>query len=130
GLIRLGMEERIRERLAPEVSLPACGQGAIGIECRSGDAETIGLIRVLGHRATAIRVEAERAMNTRLAGGCQVPIAGLAELGMEDGREIQRLRGLVGDPAGATVLRAEASGPSAEAAAIGVRVAEDLLAQG
>jgi len=130
GLIRLGMRDRIRDYLAPEISLPAAGQGAVGIECRSGDDDTLALIRVLEHRPTAIRVEAERAMNTRLNGGCQVPIAGLAELTTEDGRETLRLRGLVGDPAGSAILRAEATGPSAEASAIGVRVAEDLLAQG
>ncbi len=130
GLIRLGLQERIRECLAPEISLPAAGQGAVGIECRSGDDETLALIRVLEHRATAVRVAAERAMNTRLNGGCQVPIAGLAELRQEDGREILRLRGLVGDPAGDTILSADAEGASSDAEAIGVRVAEDLLGQG
>lgn len=130
GLKRLGMEERIRQYLEPEVSLPAVGQGAVGIECRSNDARVLDLIRALEHAPTARRVEAERAMNARLNGGCQVPVAGLAELRMENGREFLHLRGLVGDPAGTTILRASADGDSRDAGEIGIKVAEDLLAQG
>lgn len=127
GLIRLGMESRIREVLAPEICLPAGGQGAVGIECASDDDELRSLLSVLGHAPTATTVSAERAMNARLNGGCQVPIACLAEL-QENGSLF--LRGLVGDPRGETILRSEFSGSADEPEALGIRVAEDLLAQG
>ncbi|MBK1723502.1 hydroxymethylbilane synthase [Thiocystis violacea] len=126
GLIRLGFEERIRSRIEPTASLPAIGQGAIGIECRVDDPRINALIAPLHDRDTADRVLAERAMNARLHGGCQVPIAGYAVL---DGDRL-RLKGLVGDPDGSRILRAASEGPRAEAEAIGTRVAEDLLAQG
>ncbi|MBK1719286.1 hydroxymethylbilane synthase [Thiocystis violacea] len=126
GLIRLGFEDRIRGRIEPTVSLPAIGQGAIGIECRQDDPRVNDLIAPLHHRETADRVLAERAMNARLHGGCQVPIAGYATL---DGDRLL-LKGLVGDPDGSRILRAQAEGPRAEAEAIGARVAEDLLSQG
>jgi len=126
GLVRLGFEDRIRTRLEPEESLPAIGQGAIGIECRADNARVNDLIAPLHHPDTADRVRAERAMNHRLLGGCQVPIAGHAML--QDGELY--LRGLVGTPDGARVLRAELRGPRAEAESIGSALAEDLLAQG
>ncbi|HSO81643.1 hydroxymethylbilane synthase [Thiocapsa sp.] len=126
GLMRLGFESRIRGRIAPQDSLPAIGQGAIGIECRSADPRTNDLIAPLHHRDTADRVLAERAMNARLHGGCQVPIAGHALI------EVDRLvlKGLVGTPDGSRILRAESEGPRADWEAIGTRVADDLLAQG
>lgn len=126
GLRRLGFESRIRACLSPEESLPAIGQGAIGIECRVDDPRVHDLIAVLDDPETHVRVTAERAMNHRLMGGCQVPVAGFAEL--DDGR--LRLRGLVGRPDGSQVLRAEGEAPAAEAEALGERVAERLLAQG
>ncbi len=126
GLMRLGFEQRIRARLNLEESLPAIGQGAIGIECRSDDTRVNGLIAPLHHADTADRVRAERAMNHRLMGGCQVPIAGHALL---DGEELY-LRGLVGTPDGTRILRAESRGPRAEAQALGTALAEELLAQG
>jgi hydroxymethylbilane synthase len=126
GLMRLGFESRIRGRIAPEVSLPAIGQGAIGIECRSADPRTNDLIAPLHHRDTADRVLAERAMNARLHGGCQVPIAGHALI--EGDRLV--LKGLVGTPDGSRILRAESEGPREDCEAIGTRVADDLLAQG
>jgi hydroxymethylbilane synthase len=126
GLIRLGFGERIRARIDTEDSLPAIGQGAIGIECRVDDERVHRLIAPLHHPATAERVLAERAMNARLHGGCQVPIAGHAE--HRDGG--LHLRGLVGMPDGSRVMRAERSGPAADAERIGTEVAEDLLAQG
>ncbi|CRI63559.1 Porphobilinogen deaminase (PBG) (Hydroxymethylbilane synthase) (HMBS) (Pre-uroporphyrinogen synthase) [Thiocapsa sp. KS1] len=126
GLMRLGFESRIRGRIAPEDSLPAIGQGAIGIECRSADPRTNDLIAPLHHRDTADRVLAERAMNARLHGGCQVPIAGHALI--EGDRLV--LKGLVGTPDGSRILRAESEGPRADWEAIGTRVADDLLAQG
>ncbi|SDY22113.1 hydroxymethylbilane synthase [Allochromatium warmingii] len=126
GLIRLGFESRIRDCIAPVDSLPAIGQGAIGIECRIDDARVQQLIAPLADRDTTDRVLAERAMNARLNGGCQVPIGGHAVL---DG-ELLTLKGLVGTTDGSRILRAEASGPRTEAEAIGVRVADALLGQG
>ncbi len=127
GLIRLGMGERIRQRIPVTDSLPAGGQGAVGVELRSDDADTLALLQVLHHEPSAVRVRAERAMNHRLQGGCQVPIACFAEL--DDSGQIY-LRGLVGDPGAAVMLRAEGRAPLADAEQLGVRVAEDLLAQG
>ncbi|MFZ2320968.1 MAG: hydroxymethylbilane synthase, partial [Pseudomonas sp.] len=75
GLIRLGFGARIRASISVEASLPAGGQGAVGIECRSADAEIHALLAPLHHRETALRVTAERALNKHLNGGCQVPIA-------------------------------------------------------
>ncbi|CAD5106351.1 hydroxymethylbilane synthase [Zestomonas carbonaria] len=126
GLIRLGFESRVRSFISVEDSLPAGGQGAVGIECRSADAEIHALLAPLHHRDTALRVTAERALNKRLNGGCQVPIACYAEL--ENGR--LWLRGLVGQPDGGQLLRAEASASESQAEALGVQVAEDLLRQG
>ncbi|NEX22018.1 hydroxymethylbilane synthase [Thiorhodococcus mannitoliphagus] len=126
GLVRLGFGERIRSRIEPAASLPAIGQGAIGIECRVDDPRVNGLIAPLNHADTADRVRAERAMNARLQGGCQVPIAGYATL---DGDQLH-LKGLVGSPDGSRILRAEAEGPRGDAEAIGTRVADDLLGQG
>ncbi|MBM7063260.1 hydroxymethylbilane synthase [Pseudomonas sp. UL073] len=126
GLIRLGFEARIRDAISVADSLPAGGQGAVGIECRSADSEIHALLAPLHHRETALRVTAERALNKRLNGGCQVPIACYAEL---QGEQLW-LRGLVGQPDGGQLLRAEASAPASQAEALGVTVAEALLAQG
>ena len=126
GLIRLGFGARIRASISVEASLPAGGQGAVGIECRSADAEIHALLAPLHHRETALRVTAERALNKHLNGGCQVPIACYALL--ED--EQLWLRGLVGQPDGGLLLRAEGRAPAADAEALGVQVAEALLAQG
>jgi hydroxymethylbilane synthase len=128
GLIRLGFADRIAEPIPVADSLPAGGQGAVGIELRSADEEVRHLLQALHHQPTAWRVTAERAMNQRLQGGCQVPIACYAEL-LDQGQTL-RLRGLVGQPDGARILRAEGAAPAGEAEALGIRVAEDLLAQG
>jgi hydroxymethylbilane synthase len=127
GLKRLGFSGRITAELTPEQSLPAIGQGAIGIECRENDPAVMALIRELDHPDTHVRVAAERSMNARLNGGCQVPIAGYAEL---TGPDTLRLRGLVGEPDGSLVLRAELSGPRTQAEALGRAVAELLLNEG
>jgi hydroxymethylbilane synthase len=126
GLIRLGFEDRITTGISVEDSLPAGGQGAVGIECRSVDADIHALLAPLHHADTAIRVIAERSLNKHLNGGCQVPIACYAVL---EGDQIW-LRGLVGDPSGALLLRADARAPQAQAQALGVQVAEALLSQG
>ncbi|VAW65762.1 Porphobilinogen deaminase [hydrothermal vent metagenome] len=126
GLIRLEFEARIKSRLAPEQSLPSVGQGAVGIECREGDEQIEALISPLNHRDTSIRLHAERAMNQRLNGGCQVPIAGYAIL---EGNELF-IRGLVGRPDGSEVVRGEVRGPQAQAEHLGVTLAEQLLSDG
>ncbi|MGA0806024.1 MAG: hydroxymethylbilane synthase [Pseudohongiellaceae bacterium] len=130
GLIRLQLGERIREFLPVERSLPAGGQGAVGIEGRLDDAATRQLLACLHHESTALCVTAERAMNARLQGGCQVPIAALALLGEgARGRELH-LRGLVGSVDGSRILRSEISGAAHLADELGVILAEDLLRQG
>jgi len=126
GLKRLGMAERITQSLDTAISLPAIGQGAIGIECRSDDVEINALLNQLHDINTGICVTAERAMNARLQGGCQVPIAGFAEI---DG-DVLTMRGLVGDPNGSRIFRCERQGQLYEAEFIGTTIAEDLLSQG
>ncbi|SIS86446.1 hydroxymethylbilane synthase [Neptunomonas antarctica] len=128
GLIRLKLEERIRCELPDDICLPAGGQGAVGIECRMDDAETIALLAPLHHQATAWCVLAERALNKRLEGGCQVPIACYATL--NEAQDEVYLRGLVARPDGTTVLRDEMRGHPDQAEAIGITVAERLLAAG
>ena len=126
GLIRLGLQHRISERLSFDLSLPAGGQGAVGIECRADDAKTFELIQCLHHHESAIRVSAERAVNARLEGGCQVPIASYAEV--HQGSVF--LRGLVGALDGSVIYRSQKSGPTQHARQLGFSVAEDLLSQG
>ncbi len=126
GLKRLGMGERITQCLDAGVSLPAVGQGAIGIECRSDDKVINELLMALHDNETTIRVTAERAMNARLNGGCQVPIAGFAEV--RDDQLV--MRGLVGAPDGSVLYRAEMTGGLDQAEMIGKTVAEHLLEQG
>ncbi|KAF3984396.1 MAG: hydroxymethylbilane synthase [Methylococcales symbiont of Hymedesmia sp. n. MRB-2018] len=126
GLKRLGMADRITQCLDTTISLPAIGQGAVGIECRSDDVETNDLLKVLHDDETTLRVTAERAMNARLNGGCQVPIAGFAEI---QGDQIV-MRGLVGAPDGSILYRAERQGDLNQAEQIGIAIADDLLAQG
>jgi hydroxymethylbilane synthase len=126
GLIRLDMSERIKSVIPAELSLPAVGQGAVGIECRNDDAELIELLKPLQDQDTYYRVMAERAMNTRLEGGCQVPIGSFAEI---ETNEIF-LRGLVGSVDGKTILNAKATAPLGDFESLGIKVAEDLIAQG
>ena len=126
GLIRLQMAQRIRQRLAFTDCLPAVGQGAVGIECRSSDVEVKNLLACLHHQPTALRVRAERAVNNRLQGGCQVPLAAYAELQ----NDTLQLRGRVGNLEGTQLLKSEHSGDCSEAEQLGIKVAEDLLAQG
>ncbi|HHI77615.1 MAG TPA: hydroxymethylbilane synthase [Gammaproteobacteria bacterium] len=126
GLIRLGFAERIRSPIDPADSLPAIGQGAVGIECRADDARVNALLAPLHHPDTADRVRAERAMNARLEGGCQVPIGGHAVL---EGDTLW-LRGLVGTVDGSEIVRGEIRGPRDQAEALGTALAEELLAHG
>lgn len=126
GLKRLGLETRIRTALPPEISLPAVGQGAVGIECRLDDEQTRALLAPLNDLETAIRVRAERAMNTRLEGGCQVPIGSYAELVNGE----LWLRALVGAPDGSEIVRGERRGKPESAEALGVSLAEELLNNG
>ena len=126
GLKRLEFHDRIKHEIDPLVSLPAIGQGAVGIECRSDDERINNLIAPLNHEATAIRVRAERAMNNRLEGGCQVPIASYAML---DGDTIH-LQALVGEPDGSQLVQGDISGHRSDAEKLGETLADDLLSRG
>lgn len=126
GLIRLEMPERIREFIAPEVMLPANGQGAVGIECRTDDETIKALLAPLGCEETRIRVIAERAMNRALEGGCQVPIGSYAVV--ENDQVF--LRGLVGAVDGSEILTSEVRGNIANAEQLGTDLAATLLADG
>lgn len=124
GLIRLEMPERIREFIAPEVMLPANGQGAVGIECRIDDERIKSLLAPLEHKETRVRVLAERAMNRALEGGCQVPIGSYAVITNEQ----LHIRGLVGAIDGSTILHSEISGNLAsDTEALGTVLAQQLL---
>lgn len=126
GLERLGLGARIRERLQPPDFLPAVAQGAIAVECRADDDVTRALLTPLDHAATRRCVEIERAMNLRLAGSCQVPIAGYCH--ETDGR--WTLQALVGDERNGEILRARADADAQARDGLGLDVAEQLLAQG
>lgn len=126
GLLRLGLDNRITAQLSVEESLPAGGQGAVGIECRSDDELLHQLLAPLHHQDTADCVMAERAMNRHLEGGCQVPIACYAQC---EGEELA-MKGLVGSPDGETLLTATQRGQRSEAEQLGVLLAEKLLQQG
>lgn len=126
GLIRLGFEARIASFLEVGTSLPANGQGAVGIECRSDDLIVQQLLAPLEHQETRICVLAERAMNRKLQGGCQVPIGAFAVLQHNE----LWLRGLVGQLDGSEILRSEIKGEATQAEQLGTQLAEQLLALG
>ncbi|WP_436899405.1 hydroxymethylbilane synthase [Acinetobacter gyllenbergii] len=126
GLKRLGLADRIRHCLTPVVSLPAVGQGALGLECRADDVELLKLIQPLQHEETSICVRAERAFNAYLEGGCQVPIAGYATL--KDGQV--QIEGRVGSVDGKTLLQEQLVGATVDAEQLGEQLAQRLLAQG
>ncbi|OGT03556.1 MAG: hydroxymethylbilane synthase [Gallionellales bacterium RBG_16_57_15] len=126
GLKRLGLGARIRNIISSEDSLPAVGQGALGIECRADRADVIALLQPLHHPDTAACVLAERAMSRALAGSCQVPLGGFAEV--QNGA--LRMRGFVASPDGKQMVRAESIGEVADPEALGNRIAEALIAQG
>jgi hydroxymethylbilane synthase len=126
GLIRLGFAHRITEKISTGQICPAIGQGALGIEARSGDAFTSDKLRFLDHTETRLATEAERAFLRRLGGGCQVPIAGFGKV---EGRELQ-LDGVVASTDGKQVYRHSLRSDLDQAEALGIRLAESLLAMG
>ncbi|MHB8707872.1 MAG: hydroxymethylbilane synthase [Desulfuromonadales bacterium] len=126
GMHRLGFTAQISEYLPVDVSLPAIGQGALGLESRLDDAETNALIDFFNHPETAHAVIAERALLARLEGGCQVPIAAY---GTVSGEELT-LTGIVASVDGAQMLKKCVRGPVTEAARLGISLADDLLIQG
>jgi len=126
GLKRLGLEDRITRLLAPSESLPAPGQGALGIECLHRRADLIEQLAPLDHAATARCVAAERAFSRSLAGSCNVPLGAYAEMA---GSRI-RLRGFVGAADGSRLLNGEQEGAASDAEALGIALAERLKAQG
>jgi hydroxymethylbilane synthase len=126
GLIRLGWESRITERVPATICLPAVGQGAIGIEFRAGDDLTLQRLQVLDHPQTRIALTAERAFSHTLGGSCQSPIAALAQI--ENGR--LKLAGLVAEPDGSRVLRDFIDGESAQAENLGAALARRMLDAG
>ena len=120
------MEGRIRQSIASDLILPAVGQGAIGLEAREGDDDTLALISVLDHPTTRDRVLAERALNHGLNGGCQVPIACHATI---DGDDLH-LRALVGEPDGSNIVSGEIRGGRTDAEELGKELALELLGKG
>lgn len=126
GLERLDLSARIRCELTPEQSLPAIGQGVLGIEIRADDTDTAAHIAALDDAYSHIRIDAERAVNARLEGSCHLPIAAHA---VHDGHTLF-LRACVGKPDGTVMVRDEISGPTAQASALGYRLAERLLDAG
>ncbi len=126
GLKRLELADRIRHTLDPVVSLPAVGQGALGLECREDDQAVLDLILPLMHDESNVCVRAERAFNAYLEGGCQVPIAGYATL--QDGQ--LTIEGRVGSVDGETLLQVNLKGQPEDAEKLGVQLAQELLALG
>ena len=126
GLIRLGFEDRIKQHLSPEVSLPAVGQGALGIEIRANDHQISSLIEPLIHTKTLNEVSAERALNASLQGGCSVAIGAFAT---SHGSEL-KLSGMVGNVSSGKILRVEELGDINKPLDLGIRTAYKLLSLG
>ncbi|MFI4890140.1 MAG: hydroxymethylbilane synthase [Steroidobacterales bacterium] len=126
GLVRLGLESRITAYLDPGVSLPAVGQGVIGVECRGNDAATLSLLAALEHPATRTEIRAERAFSGRLGGSCQSPIAAHARLANGS----LTLDGLVAEPDGSRLLRDRISGSATDPDALGEALAQRILCAG
>jgi len=126
GLKRLGLGSRIRTLITSEESLPAVGQGALGIECRADRADVIACLQPLHHADTAACVLAERALSRSLGGSCQVPLGGFAEV---KGGKL-RMRGFVASPDGKRMMQSEMTGDVSHPEALGNKVADALRAQG
>jgi hydroxymethylbilane synthase len=126
GLQRLGLEQRITAIIAPEDMLPAVGQGALAIECRADRADVLALLKPLQDEATAACVSAERALSRALAGSCNVPLAGYAEIA---GARLH-LRGYVGAPDGKRHVSAQIEGAAVDAETLGQALAGQLKALG
>jgi len=126
GMKRLGLQDRITEILPPDISLPAIGQGAVGIECRVNDEWVNNLISALNHPETFLCVKAERAFLKKLEGGCQVPIAAHARL--KDGRIV--MHGLVGSISGEKIIKGYSEGEPGHAETLGIALAEEILSKG
>jgi len=126
GLKRLGLTVRITALLSPDLSLPAVGQGALGIECRTDRPDLIEFLQPLHHLETAQCIEAERAMSRALGGSCQVPLGGFAEI---EG-EVLRLRGFVASPDGTRMISSELSGMPETGTVMGAQLAKNLKVQG
>jgi hydroxymethylbilane synthase len=126
GLKRLGLEQRIAALLDPEDSVPAAGQGALGIEIRADRPELSALLAPLDHADTHACVEAERALSRAMGGSCQLPLGAFATL--QD--DTLQLNGLLAHPDGSTILRAQARAPRQYADALGRAVAKNLREQG
>ncbi len=126
GLIRLGFEDRIKQQMSETTCLPAVGQGAVGIEIRANDKKIKELLAPLIDIETTIRVEAERAMNARLEGGCSVAIAGYSTI---NNNEII-ITGLVGSVNTGEILKRKISGPTGKAEKLGTDLAEELISLG
>ncbi len=126
GVLRLGLADRVTEIISYDHSLPAVGQGALGIETRAGDGHVNRIVKVLDDAATKVAVTAERAFLRALEGGCQVPIGAFGRL---DGGELV-LDGVVAGLEGKPLLRETIKGSPEEAAALGRRLASRLVAKG
>lgn len=126
GLERLELSDRITDKLPVESSIPAAGQGAVGIECRSDDRETLSVIQLLNHQPTAICVKAERAMSRSLNANCEAPVAAYAQLAGED----LNIVGLVASLDGRQVLSERMTGDASRPEQLGIQLAEKLIAQG
>jgi len=126
GVKRMGWEDRITELLPPEQFLPAIGQGAIGIEIRIADERVSHAVKALNDEQTSTRIRAERALNERLQGGCQVPIAGYSEIS----HGVMVLRALVGRPDGTELVQGVISGKPEDGEELGQVLADDLLSRG
>lgn len=126
GLIRLNKMDRIAQKISSDLILPAGGQGAVGIECRNDDESTKNFLAPLNHTITAIRVKAERAVNNRLQGGCQVPIGAFSHI---DAQQIT-IKALVGSLDGKNIIQHQITGALNQAEQLGIRVAEQLLQSG
>ena len=126
GVKRLGLGERITEVIPEEISLPAVGQGALGIETRTDDRETEELTRFFNDPASSFAVSGERAFLKKLGGGCQVPIAAFGKLQAST----LRIDGLVGTTDGKRIIKHQVEGPAEKAESLGIELAEVLLSRG